>query len=273
MSLFRATALVLLPTLCVGAVILTGSARPLQAAASNQPSAELVGVMVNREVADSGSDMPQLAFQGTFARTKLALAINSPTGGLIGLDRDASKVGMFADDTGQVLADTSSNFNLFGFGERILSEGNRLTIELDGNEAPAENAKVVRAQGVLVVRIAHETRTWTSESAAAAKGTSYEVGPFTFKVLETGEASWGEGYEIECETQADLDSIIKFEAVAPDGTVHELNRVSTMTFGDTSRVTFVSKVELKTAALRAEAWHGAKKVRVPFNVKAGVALK
>ena len=273
MSLVRAASIVLLPTLTLGAVVLSGSANSVRAAASARPTAPVAGVMINRTIDREGEDMPDLAFQGTFARTKFAIVVDNPQGGIIGVDRDASSIAQFLDDTGKSLVNENGPWGPFGFGERIVKGGTRVALELESQEAPAKDAKFVNAAGQIAVRIAHEKRTSTSQSGVFAKDAVFECGPYTLTVMNEGPSQWGEGHEIEFQTNDDLDSVIRYWIIDAEGNEVALEPMSTMTFGETSRITLVCESQQTAGRLSIEAWHDAKTKKVPFDVTAAVGLR
>lgn len=278
MTLLRAASFVLLPTLTLGTVVLTGSARPLRAAARalpTAPTARIVGVMVNPALieSDDSNGFPTLAFQGTMAQTKLAIVVESAEGGIIGLDRDASEVASFSDDTGKSLLEEDSAFGPFGFGDRVLDEGRILAVEVDGKHAPAAAAKSIAAKGSLAVRVAHEKRTVTSEKAEWKKGAEIVAGEFAFSVEANRKAEWGDGFELELQTNGDLAHVVSYVAIEADGTRTELDQNSSMTFGNTTRITLRSDAQVAGGQLEVLYWHGAKVVDVPLEVRAAAGFE
>lgn len=269
MSLTRTFAIVLLPTLTFGAVVLTGSVDPLRAAGRAAPKASLSGVMVSSVVDAADPDMPQLAFQGTQHPTRLALVVDDPSGGIVGFDRDASSVESFADSTGRSLLDPESPFSPFGFAERILDGGSRIALELDGALTPADDAAWIEARGEVAVNIAHEKGTWTSERTPMTARTKITCGPYTFEVLRSEPSRWGEGHEFELRTKDPVQHVIAWALV--DGTErHELQRSSTMSFNGTSQITLQCEDGATAGSLEIEAWKNPRAVRVPFSLKARV---
>ena len=277
MSPTRAAALVFLPTLTFAAVLIAGSASKLRAAASEAPVARCVGVMVNPPLVDaaaeSASGMPLLAFQNSMAKTKLAFVVENPGGGIVGFARDESLLEMFADSTGQPLFDPDSAFSPFGFSERIIRDGKRLALELDGDAAPREGATHIRVKGELGVRIAHERQTVRSKPTRIAAGESFSAGPFELKVLRAEDSSWGEGYDIELETNSNLRVVISYALVTGEGDRVELRPTSTMTFMDKTQITLEAPDEVKSGSFEFVAWKGAQVVQVPFDTRVRVGIE
>lgn len=280
MSPFRASTFFLLPTLTLSSVLLTGSAEPLRAAATRatppiEPGARLVGVMVNPEIAPQDEDggFPNLAFQGTMGMTKLAIVVDDVDGGLIALDRDGCEVATFTDDRGRTLFDEDSPFPPFGFGERVLKNGHRLALELEGAYAPTRGAKTITATGTLAVRSAHERATSTRALVDCKKGAKLASGSYEFRVQSNGEAQWGDGYELELETTDDLGAVISYAAVTEKGTRIELDVRSTMTFAGKSQIGLFSDVPVGAAKLEVVAWKDARVRRVPFSVRAMIGME
>jgi len=270
MSLARTAALVFLPTMTFGAVMVLGSIKPLEAASRDLPTATCVGVMINPILDDVEGGMPQHAFQGTMAETKLALVVESPKGGIVGLAKEGSKVTEFVDSTGKSMLDKNSPFGPFGFSNRILDEGRRLALELDGSAMHSADATWISAKGLIAVRIAHEKGTWTSERTTIAPNSLVDVGPFDFKVLRAEKSTWNDGYEIEVETKDDVSNLTAIVAIDDAGERHELRTTSTMSFMGTTRLTFESESEILSAEIEVEAWKNADTKKVPFRVKVRV---
>lgn len=274
MKALRAATIILLPTLALAAVVITGSARPLQAAARARPSASATGIMINYPIAEDVDGMPSLAFQGTLSKTRLALVVDSPEGGIIGYDRDTSKVTRFADSAGKSLIDPEAPFGPFAFGDRIVQNGHRLALELESPEAPSPGATSVLATGTIDVSIAHEKRTYTSEPAPLEDYQGVQAGPIQMTIKSYGKANWGGGHELRVVTTASLDAIIQWTAILPDGSRVPLDRRSTMSFDGTSDVTLACETDLgEVAAIEVETWHDPKVRHVPFKIVASVGLE
>lgn len=277
MSPTRAAALVFLPTLTFAAVMITGAAPRLRAADSGAPVARCVGVMVNPALeeheAETDDGTPLLAFQNSMARTKLALVVESPGGGIVGFARDDSSLATFEDSTGQKLHDPTSPFGPFGFSERIIKDGERLALELDGDAAPNEGATHIHLKGELGVRIAHEKRVVKSKPVRIRAGESFTAGAFEMNILRAEGSSWGEGYDIELETNENLEVVISYALIGEDGARIELRPTSTMTFMDKTQITLEAPGEVKSGSFEILAWVGAKVVRVPFDARVRVGIE
>ncbi len=274
MNATRAATVILLPTLTLAAIILAGSAKPLQAAARALPTASVAGIMVNHSVAESHNGMPALAFQGTQSKTRLAIVVESPEGGIIGFNRDSSEVLTFGDSTGQSLIDPKSPFGPFAFGERVVQGGQRLVVELGSDEAPNANASTVSATGRIDVQIAHEKRRHKSTPFALKPGEVIEVGPYELTVKAYAKSSWNDEYELELSTGAPIEMFTEVVAILGDGTRLELDTRSTMSFDGTTQVSYATETPLKgRVSLEVETWHEPKVRRVPFRVEARVGMK
>ena len=177
MNALRAATIVLLPTLVLATVVITGTARPLQASANAMPTVHAAGIMVNYAVDEQGSGTPALAFQGTFAQTKLALVVDSPEGGIIGFSRKSSEVTSFSDSSGNSLLQEDATFGPFAFGERIVQDGKRLVVTLETEKGPTSGASSIEAAGTIDVTIAHEKKTYTTEVAPIQPGHGLRAGP------------------------------------------------------------------------------------------------
>ncbi|MEE2940129.1 MAG: hypothetical protein VX460_07090 [Planctomycetota bacterium] len=269
MSLTRTFALVLLPTLTFGAVVLTGSIEPLRAAGRAAPTVSLSGVMVSDVVDASDANLPERAFRGTQHGTCLALLVGDPGAGIVGFDRDASAVEAFVDSTGRSLLDPDSEASPFGFTERLLGDSGRLALELSGARTPADRATWVQARGAVAVTIAHHKASWSSDRVSIEAGATIRCGPYTFQVTRAETPRPGEGLELELRTRDAAEHVTSWALVDGDAH-HELRRSSTMSFDGTSRITLRCPVAPGAAALLVEAWTDPRAVRVPFSLKARV---
>lgn len=269
MSLTRTFALVLLPTLTFGAVVLTGSVEPLRAAGRAVPEVSLAGVMVADVVDDSNPDIPRLAFQGTQDSTRLALVVQSTDGSIVGFDRDESTLSSFTDSTGAALRAPDAPFSPFGFFHQILLEGSRLTVEVSGKEAPAPEATWVEARGQLAVHTATDREIHTSERSPFTKDTVVTCGPLTFEVLRSEGSHSGTGRQFEVKTKAPVEHIISWTFVDGDQR-YELFRRSSMGFNGMTQLTLECEADVTAGQLELEIWKDPKTVRVPFSVKARV---
>lgn len=273
MNALRAATIVLLPTLTLAAVIITGSARPLRAAASALPTASAAGIMVNYPIDQDVDGMPSLAFQGTFSKVRLAIVVDNPDGGIIGFDAESSKVTRFADDTGKSLLDPASPFGPFAYGDRIVQDGRRIALELESPVAPAQGAESVTASGTIDIRIAHEKRTYTSQPTPLDEGQVAKCGPMKMTIKSFGSSSWNDEFELRVVTETSLAAITEITAILGDGRRVALSQRSTMSFNGTTDVTLACDTDLGEAPkIEIEAWHGAKVRRVPFTIEASVGL-
>lgn len=269
MSLTRTFALVLLPTLTFGAVVLTGSMQPLRAAGRAVPAVSLSGVMVSSVVDANGPTEPERAFRGTQHGTRLALLVGDPGAGIVGFDREASTIEAFVDSTGMSLLDPESQASPFGLTERILGDSGRLALELNGPRTPADEATWVQARGEVAVTIAHHKGSWTSDRGPIRTGQTMRCGPYTFEVVRAETPRSGEGFELELRTKDPAEHVTSWALV--DGNArYALRRSSTMSFNGTSLVTLQCPVSASAASLRVEAWTDPRAVRVPFSLKARV---
>ena len=275
MNALRASIIVLLPTLILATVIITDTSGPLQAAAKSMPTARAAGIMVNYPVADREENgMPALAFTGTMSKTRLALVIDNPEGGIIGFRRESSKTTTFADNTGKSLQQADSAFGPFAFGERIVQDGKRLILTLESDEAPMVDARSIEAAGVIDITVAHEKKTYTTQMVPAVKGHGLQAGPIRMTIHGYEKSDWNDGMELTVETRWNVDAITKYTALLEDGTRSELRRTSTMSFNGKTNLSLASKVDLsETFALEIETWHNPQQLQVPFKVEASVGLR
>ena len=269
MSLTRTFALVLLPTLTFGAVVLTGSVEPLQAAGRAVPTASLAGVMVSSAVDTDDLEFPERAFRETRYGTRLALLVGDPDAGIVDFDRGASAVTAFVDSTGRSLLDPERHASPFGFTGRTLGSSGRLMVEISGPQTPATRATWVEARGEVAVTIARRKASWSSDRGPIRTGRTIRCGPYTFEVMRAETPRSGEGLELELHTTDRVERVTSWTLLDGDAR-HELHRSSSMGSDGASRVTLQCPVPPGDAVLLVEAWTDPRDVRVPFSLKARV---
>jgi len=212
--------------------------------------------------------------------TAVAVLVKRPGGGLIELDRKASKLTKFADDKGTDLlnANKSSRSATHGFArDNISADGKACMIELMCAGVPAKGAKTVVASGTMIFKFATKKKTFTHKNIALKAGSTIKAGAITFKITKAGKPQWGDAaLEITLNTNTDISKIaaIRFLDAAGKEIPSKEAGGSTMRMGKlvTVEKSFTLKKKVAVATVAIDYWMDMKTLKVPFNIKATIGL-
>lgn len=257
---------------------LSPHATPARAArAADSPDVRVAGLMVNSptRTGDPSSDGTfgvDLAFFGTFERTRLALELTRPEGGVLGIDDDRSRVTRFADDQGTDLARADNPFGPFEMLPRISPDGRHVVFVIPSESLPHERAARISAAGVVALRVASRREAFTAPDVHLAAGSSFSLAGFDFEVESAGKSEWGEGWSLTLAASSDLSPIARW-ALVLDGAEVELRPSMSMSGMGVWRQTLELEHAVERASFRVECWQDLATVEVPFNVDAGLGLR
>jgi hypothetical protein len=243
------------------------------------PAVRVAGLMINSPThtgADPASDETygvDLAFFGTLERTRLALELTRPEGGLLGLDDGASFLARFADDRGTDLSASESPFGPFEMLPRVSADGRHLVCVIPSSKLPDARATHLSAAGTLGLRVATRSETFTAPDVALAAGSRFSVAGFDFEVESAGKSQWGQGQEVTLVARRDLSAIRRWFLVTPEGAELALRPSMSLSGGGTWSQTLELELELPRAGVRVECWQDLSTVLVPFEVEAGLGLR
>lgn len=241
-------------------------------------SVRVAGVMINSPLR-TGSDPSvrgavgvDLAFMGTHKRTRVALELDYPGGGVLDVDVEASSLSLFEDDMGTNLRDPGASFGPFELMTRRSQDGRFLAFVLPSGKAPYSTATTLHAEGVVAVQVAKDAQEFVSDSIALNEGSTFSVGGYEFEIVQIEQASFGKGHSITVRTAKDTAAILRYCLIDSDGLEVELtptiNRSGTGTWQQTLRY----DRPLAVASLRVECWQDLRTVEVPFEVEVGLGL-
>jgi hypothetical protein len=238
----------------------------------------VAGLMINAPV--HGSDPAStdrfdvdLAFFGTFERTRLALELELPDGGILGIDGEASAVERFHDDRGTDLRKKDDSFGPFEMMPRVSADGRYLVFHLPSDKLPATGARELFAAGTVAVQVAHDAETFTTAELALAKGTTFSAGGYAFEIQEVGDSAWGDGRSITLRTKRDPVAVVRYALLAADGTEIELSPSMSMSGMGSWQQTLDAETTPARARFVVEAWQDLETVELPFEVTAGMGLR
>ena len=253
--------------------------RSVRGASQSPATVRVAGLMVNSPT-HTGSDPSSddqfgvdLAFFGTFDKTRVALEIAYPAGGIIDIDSDASSITRFEDDRGTSLIKEDNHFGPFEMMPRMSEDGRYVVFVLPSDKLPYSGAKSIQAEGVAGLRIANDARKFTSDIVALEEGSSFSTGGYEFEITEVGKASWGEGFSVTLKSETDTNAILSYSLVDEKGEEQELRTTMSMSGGGSWNQTLEYDRAVPAAGFRVECWQDLKTVKVPFNIEVGLGLR
>lgn len=247
--------------------------RVVSGAVESPPSFRVAGLMVHSDVRPSMSGGEELAFFGTFSRTRLAVELVLPEGGLFDLDRGRSSLTTFADDLGTDLLDPSDPFGPIEMSPRLGADGRSLVFVLGSDGSPAAEASRLRAEGTLVVRVSEAKATYETETIPLAVGQSFELGPLSFEITESEASQWNEGaWSTTVRTRQDPSAILSWSLVTPDGQTRVWREGFSMQGGGVWSRSLECDERVELGRIRIEAWKDPRARELPFSVEAGLGL-
>lgn len=257
----------------VGFVRKESAPGPISGAVDSPPTVRVAGLMINGPTRMGDGQNEELAFYGSFAKTRLALELHYPKGGLIDLQREGSTLASFSDDKGTNLLTEDDFGGPFEMLPRISDDSHDLLFVIGTKTLPNTTAAELRAQGSVRVMVADEKETHTSASLELVAGTSCEVGPFSFSLSSAGPSEWSEAFSITLESKTDLGAIVRYALVDEAGKEIELRETMSMSGMGTWQQSLDCDAPIETAQLRVEFWKEPQVVDVPFEVRSGLGLR
>jgi hypothetical protein len=218
-----------------------------------------------------------------FPGTSVWVGVRLPRGGIIGMDREASKLTVFKDDRGLDLlkAPKASKFGSSGF-EFFPKIGKQKKVLLFGVNVPAvpsRGATHLTVQGIAAIRSATRTLTHTCGSFKLEKGAALQAGPFKFTVSKTGTPQWGKdkfAFQFSLKAEQDLSSIKDVRFLDAAGKPLSTKGAGSMRNSFGGKVieerNYMLKEKTPAAKVRIDQWADQKILKVPFQVTTSVGL-
>lgn len=217
----------------------------------------------------------ELAFQGSFAKSRVALQLrNFARGEIIDLDREASTLTRWLDSSGRDLRGKNELGGPFEFFTRITEARDGLVCHLQSKQLPHESSTHFELEGELALRVADERGAWSSKAHAFEKGEDFVAGAFTLTLQDVVRSDENGKGSLTVLLESDPSSIDSWKIVDNAGREHALKRRMSMSGGGTWTLSFASETPLpETGLFRLEGWDKARVVRVPFALRAGFGLR
>lgn len=274
--------IVLAAALVIGSLVAVvtgpGSVEPsapvgtVSGAVESPPSVRPVGVMVNSATSLSNKDSEDLAFFGTFAKTRIAFELTYPKGGLIDLRREESRLTLFRDDQGSDLLMEDDFMGPFEMLPRISEDARHLVFVVASTATPHAEATRLSVEGSVSVFVADETVVYDSDPIVLAAGARFEVGPYGFEVSSTGASDWSEGWSVSLDTKQDPSAVVRYLLIDGDEEI-ELRETMTWSSMGSWQKTLEADAEPGEVVFRVESWKDPQVVEIPLRASAGLGLR
>ncbi len=215
--------------------------------------------------------------------TSVAVAISLPQGGIIGLDREASKITAFYDNKGTDLWD-GPQVNKFSHSSidmmPSVSEDTRaILLDVDGQGVPKSGAKSLTLKGEMQLWVSQEKTKLTASGVNLKEGTKFTLGSRKIKVTKSGTPKYGNKNAFSATLRlkgevADIAEIKFFDAQGNDLSGH---RQSSFWSGDGERRVshweFVFEQRPKgPVAVVMNQWTDLSKKKIPLDLKFNLGL-
>ena len=246
--------------------------KPARAAASPAPppgpppEISVVGVRIvgaglgkNREEIRAFNERPGIA---------VALAIKMPAGqGIVELDEDNCILTSVTDDAGTDLGEQAE----YGSFPKTSDDGSVGMIEIESRLRPAAAATAVLAEGTLVFSAAPGSKPTKIANVKLEKGKTFKLGAAT---VTLAEVTPGEETSIELALpRSVLYSIRDVKFLDASGKPLEASRTSRGYMNDDASIGYRITGAGAAVTMEFEVWQNLQQRKVPFKIKAGLALK
>jgi len=229
-----------------------------------------------------GGDQKMRAFNWN-PGTTVALLLTVPGGGLLGLDRDESRVKAVMDDKGKDLGkpDVPSKFGRnkpeFGMMPDISEDGKQCSVELTAPGLPTKGATQLKISAEAVLLVATQKKAYVAEKVALKPGAKIGAGPIPLTIKSAGKPDWGDAaLSIELEANQKLDNIAEIQFFDAAGKKIDADRGGTQSMGFMDKVTVTWTYNLSrkvdVAKIVISYWTDKRAVRVPFRLALDLGL-
>lgn len=246
-----------------------------------EPSVEVVGLRV---VAPGiGKDKQELRPFNWSPGTTVAVRVSHPDGGLLGCDKDASKLQLFTDDKGTDLTramEGVQNWNNSSFGgfPAISKDGKALLLEINGSSLPLAGAQSLQAQGTIALSCASKFDTETVHNVSLTVNSVLKGKQLAYTITKTGKPDWGDAaLQVSFKTTDDVSLVKSIVFKKPGGEPIDARQGMSSRMGFAGKYTtevaynFPEKIEAVDVVI--ETWTDKRTVMVPFDIQVDVGLR
>lgn len=209
-----------------------------------------------------------------YAGSAVSLLVQYPAGGLIEVDRKASKITAFADDKGTDLLVGKRDFRngISSIGDEISKDAKAALLTIRGEGVPADGATHLHLTGTLAIKSATGTKTFTQKSVALKAGTKIKAGPVSLTIKKVGKPKWA-SWEITFTNDAGMEQVADVKFLDAAGKPIKSTRGGSWSSnGKLMQVSYALGQKVQAATIQFDVWQGLKTVTVPFDVTTSVGL-
>jgi hypothetical protein len=207
----------------------------------------------------------------------VALLLTAPTGRIVRVNPEASRLVSFADDKGtDLLADASRRSfteSFSGFHENYDAKS-AVLLEVRTPARPDKGASELRISGKVTTQIASQTKQVTAENVELKSGVQFDLGDLRLTISAV-QASGGEN-TISFEAKQSLSHVPRLEFFDGHGIKIESSRSGRSSSNSGSKMSETWSYTLKTKTDRikivATVWTDLKTIEVPVSIKTGIGL-
>lgn len=247
----------------------------LEAEYDASPSPQTEGLEVEarglRVVGEAyGGDQSMRPFN-YFSGTTVVLLATRPSGGLIRVDEEASRIKTFVDERGKNLL-VKGEFNQPGLNPfaQISPDGKAAILEVFGGGIPTRGSGWVSISGTIVFHAATTKQTFRDPNVKLEEGAVIQTGPVRFEIVKVGKPDWGdEPLAITVAVKQDLHGVAEIRFLDDAGETIEYRDGGTMSSRIGNKVdikrTFRLTESVATLTVEIDYWTDIKSVEAPFE--------
>lgn len=236
-------------------------------------TAQATGLNIRKPLPPKKKD----AFMFAPSGTTLEVTLSAPNKFILGIDAKASKLERLVDDKDTKLNAGSGTFAasmwLSDFAQ-ITPDGERCTVQMSGQAAPAAGASKVLAKGTVVLKCGSGEKTTEKKKITIKKDAETKIGAYIAKVAGEGSAFVGPGIVILSNAR-DVKSVEFFDA---KGTAISIigapyrNDVFKGPGKTQYAITYTLPKKLDALAVKVTFFSKVESVEAPFDLSVGVGL-
>jgi hypothetical protein len=147
--------------------------------------------------------------------TTVAVCIQRPAGGIIGIDREASKVAVFRDNQGADLWNGAKagefSHSSLDMMPQVAEDGTAILFEVDAQGIPRPGSTTFTLQGTVELSVAADKTSFTAKDVSVEPGSQFKAGSRTIEVTQTGAPAWGgeNAFAATLQLQGDVEDIVE----------------------------------------------------------------
>lgn len=236
------------------------------AAAAPAPQVSVAGIRVVGPGA--GANGTELRAFNESPGTAIAVLLKAAAGsGIVEIDGSESRVETFADDKGQSLMEEAR----VGPFPKVSDDGTVALFEIEVRARPSAGAVSVSAQGAVAVTVAAGSKPQRIANVRLEPARTLKMGTatITLKDVTPSDDSTSLTLALSRPVMRTIRDVRFFDA---KGEQFESRRTGSGYINDAAELSYDVKTKDKVATVEFDVWQNQRSVKVPFNVKASLAL-